>query len=194
MRIERVAVDRHGEWRRDHVLLALERHAHARLVTAGFARDFLRRQADRVLARGVEQLVAQHVAPRRVAVFWRHGRGELAARGSPRVGIVDHQGLERQPDVEAGLRQWLAEHDLALERLRSDQVIVAELLHRAVAIDAHLEARGDDFPGLCRRRFFSLGGLGRSAAGASPRGGAAQPARIRRSGYRNLRIGVFSKT
>ena len=108
-----------------------------------------------------------------------------AARASSSSTTSDSSGSDNSKLVAVtGSR----EHDLAREPVGRDQVIVAELLHRTITIDAHLECRRDDFPGLARRRRCAATGAAGTAAagGASSRGGTAQPARITRTGPQEL--------
>ena len=99
--------------------------------------------------------------------------------------------------LEARFRDRLAQHDFARELVRRDEVIVAKLLHGAITIDAHFEhpmrrfSRTRPAPPVARPQVPQARGpraaLLRAAARRSRRESA-------RTGHRNLRIGVFSKT
>src|SRR5688572_6897601 len=154
VRLEMVAIDRDGERRRDFTFATGKRHAHPRFIVTGIASQRHCGQAHRVLARGIEELGAQHVVARRIPVLLRNGRREHSARGGSRLLVVHHERLEWHAQLEARLRERRAERDAADDAFRGNQVIVSQFLHRTVAVNAHREVRCDDSPRLPRRCGF----------------------------------------
>ena len=182
VRVQAVAVDRDGERRATTCSSPASDTRTLRLVVPGLAGDRFRGRASSrrgcAASSSFSPSMLWRVASRS---FCRHRRGEdrrrRAARAASSSTTSDSSGSAQ---LEARRRERLAQLDLAREPVRRDQVIVAELLHRAVAIDAHLErarrrpSRPRPVRGSAGRRRPALA----AAGGACSRGGAAQPARI----------------